>query len=252
MKKLLTITLLALTCLNLYPSIEYNEALNTELFAAVHDANLTKVQSLLTNQANPNAIDHQGLTPLLIASMKSYLKTAALLINSGAHVNGDNHFHITPLLMAITNHDTEMVELLIKNGANPNQPAAIRTWPPLHMAAFYGHPKITKLLLTAGANPNLTTQNGLTPLAIATFPENRHDLKYIDQNYLAEQGANLHSEVEKLLSDAGAQLDLNPDPQLKTFLKIEELAITASAIISVTTAAILYYLNYPQTLFLIQ
>jgi ankyrin repeat protein len=46
----------------------------------------------------------------------------------------------------------------LKNGSD---------WPPIHLAACWGRTEAAEILLKAGANPNLTNENGHTALEVA-------------------------------------------------------------------------------------
>lgn len=68
---------------------------------------------------------------------------------AGADVNALDEDGVTPLLYPATAGDQDMVRELLKAGANPNQPG--QSIPPLTGAASWGDAEMVKLLLDAGA-----------------------------------------------------------------------------------------------------
>ena len=103
--------------------------------------NLGEVKKLLLNGADPNLIHKMGWTAL----------------------------HYT----ALKETNIEITKLLISYGADCNA-LNVKQWTPLHNAARYGHEKTCQCLLHHGADPNLKTKDGKTPLALA---ENSEDIK---------------------------------------------------------------------------
>jgi ankyrin repeat protein len=90
-------------------------------------------------------------------------------IKDGEKVNKPNKKGQFPLWVAVWNQDDKMVELLIKNGADAKQKFKGKDgkFGCLEIAAQEGLLEITKLLITAGADPNERDLHGHTPLRIA-------------------------------------------------------------------------------------
>jgi len=61
----------------------------------------------------------------------------------------------------------KLAKLQLDMGANPNEPSRLQQETPLCMAAKRGHLEVAKLLLQRGADPFLTSATGLTPMAYA-------------------------------------------------------------------------------------
>ncbi|PMD17315.1 hypothetical protein NA56DRAFT_276243 [Hyaloscypha hepaticicola] len=61
----------------------------------------------------------------------------------------------------------KLAKLQLDMGANPNAPSRLHQETPLCMAAKWGHLEVAKLLLQRGADPFLTSASGLTPMAYA-------------------------------------------------------------------------------------
>ena len=108
-----------------------NEELNSSLFEAAKSGSPEEIESLLEAEANPNATDEYGNTPL--------------------------HF------AADYNSNLEVTKALLDKGADPNATDNVGHTP-LHFAARYNSPEVTEALLEGGADPNATTEYGNTPL----------------------------------------------------------------------------------------
>lgn len=90
----------------------------------------SRASSLLEAQANANAIDTQGHSPLHLSCNNGHLECVKLLLNAGANVSSEDIFQ----------KDT-----------------------PLHKACWYGYADIARLLLDASADPSAVNKYGKTP-----------------------------------------------------------------------------------------
>lgn len=87
-------------------------------------------------------------------------------LGEGVNANGrPDLWGKTVLLEAVERGDVEMVRLLLEAGAAPDLKSGGFT--PLGRAALLGHARIVRLLLRAGANPDLKSNDGNTPLTAA-------------------------------------------------------------------------------------
>ena len=102
-------------------------------------------------------------SPLMIAALKGYLDMARQLIDKGADVNKTGW---TPLHYAATKGEAPMIELLLENHAYIDAESPNRSTP-LMMAALYGTTSAVKLLLESGADPTLRNDQGLTAIDFA-------------------------------------------------------------------------------------
>ncbi|MEW6677407.1 MAG: ankyrin repeat domain-containing protein [Pseudomonadota bacterium] len=124
----------------------------------------------LRMRATGNDLEPEYATPgqleLLDASAKGDRPRLESLLQEGINPNGRRDlWGKTALVEAVDRGDVEMVRLLLDAGADPDLKAAGYT--PLGRAAMQGHSRIARMLLEAGADPDLKSNDGNTPLAAA-------------------------------------------------------------------------------------
>ena len=102
-------------------NIAVAHAQNNIWFDAIFDGNLENVKSLIDTGANIEAIDNDGKTALMLASLRGHTEIAKLLVSKGAGVNIKDPAGDSALLRASLNGNTELVEFLIANGAKNNR-----------------------------------------------------------------------------------------------------------------------------------
>src|SRR5208283_5441328 len=125
------------------------------------------VEFLLASNADVNAKDNNGCTPLCFAAVVGDESMAQLLLDHKADANAKANSGEPILLSTALLGTPTMVELLLTHGADVNvRDAHGRT--PLHYAAVGGRPQIVQLLLAHGADANAKDLKGVTPLAFMT------------------------------------------------------------------------------------
>ncbi len=176
----------------------------SDLIGAVGAGDLARVRQLATDKTTLDASDAQGRTALLIAVDLGHTVIAEALIAAGANINAQARNQDTPWLLAGARGHTGLIrtmiprgpDLSIRNrfGGNALIPACERAhvetirlllttripvdhvnnlgWTCLLEIVILGsggagHIEATKLVLAAGANPNLADKDGVTPLAHA-------------------------------------------------------------------------------------
>ena len=180
----------------------------TPLLYAAREGADAALAALIRRGANLELAEANGMTPLLMAVLNNQLGAARQLIDAGANLNADDFYGRTPLWAAVEYRNLDMnnriedspttnnvdraailplIQLLLEKGANAN--ARTRELPPSRKwlytlndvswvdytgqtpflrGAFSGDITVMRLLLKFGANPNLATQGGTTPLMAAS------------------------------------------------------------------------------------
>ncbi len=165
------------------------------------------IQMLLDAGAKVDSANPDGETALMMAISGGNVAAVEMLIKAGANVNTVEKFHNqTPLMYAAANRNGgQMVKLLLAKGADVNARALYSDWPSqvtseprtqyrpvggltaLLYATRSGCYECVQDLLAAGADVNLPTPEGVTPLMIALDNEHNDVAKM-----LIEKGANIN------------------------------------------------------------
>jgi ankyrin repeat protein len=182
-----------------------NEFGSTPIAMAAELADARMVKMLLDAGAEPEGANPDGQTALMLAIKTGETAVVDMLIKGGANVNTIEEFHNqTPLMWAAAapRNAGEMVKLLLARGADVKPRALYTDWPSqitsepraqyrpvggltaLLYAARDGCYECVEALISAGADVNVPTPEGVTALMLA-----------LD---------NDHNDVARLLIDRGA------------------------------------------------
>lgn len=136
---------------------------STLLIVAVENQQLEIVRFLLENKANPNS---KGLmrTPLRVAISKNNYDIFDLLLTFKADVNLAGTDGFSPLHSAVHNNDERFIVRLLALGANPNIMTRLGQTPLMEWP--YG--TAAQKLIEAGADVNLANRDGDTALMNAS------------------------------------------------------------------------------------
>ncbi len=153
------------------------------LFQAVSQEDNEAVKQLVNSGFDVNTKDSYGKTALHIAVEYSNLEIVRFLLDNGAKVNIKSKSKRTALLMideSVRDEDdkfvTDIVRLLITKGADVDAQDDEKETA-LMMAGGEGNLEVTKILLEAGANPNLKDKDGDTVFSTTPSDEIKQLLK---------------------------------------------------------------------------
>jgi ankyrin repeat protein len=169
----------------------------TPLVFAVRANDLESVRVLLKAGADVNQVTRYGWSPLLVATQNRYYQLASVLLDHGANPNVTNKGGWSPLYLAVDNRNIEggdypvpkpdmdtleFITKLLDKGANVNWRIQESTWYRTVFTSQWVHEDgatafwrasqssdlaVMKLLLARGADPNIATNIGVTPLQVA-------------------------------------------------------------------------------------
>ena len=156
------------------PSARDNQQ-STPLIAAALANDIAGIRLLLDRGAGVNDADTFGTTPLMQAAANNNLKAVELLLARGAAVNTASKAEVqpavkngplalgrfTPLLFAASAGGPEVIRALLEAGAEVDA-ADIRNMTSLMLAIATDHadPRVVRLLLARGADPNRKDRDG--------------------------------------------------------------------------------------------
>ena len=167
----------------------YGNEGESPLFAAALNGHVDTVFELLKMGANVNSQRHDGWSPIHAASHNGHLLVVQKLIDFGANVNVATVGHRTPLSLAqckdhkFSKKFKGVIKILKAHGAL-SQPTYIL----MRNACAEGNAhKLHELIRFNNADVNLTRQDGVSPIWIAS--QNGH---YDCVKILIENGANVH------------------------------------------------------------
>ena len=135
-----------------------------DFFQAIDRDDSAMVETLLKRGFDANTPSPQGASPLMSAIRQAALKSAIVLAAwPQTRVDDRNAEDETPLMLAVFHNQKSVVHLLIERQADVNKPG----WTPLHYAATQGHADMVRVLMQHHAYIDAPSPNGTTPLMMA-------------------------------------------------------------------------------------
>lgn len=153
--------------------------------AAIKEGRTDDVKSYLEQGGNPDGINDQGQSLLLVAAVEKHPDIVRLLLDKGADPNIADMLGQTPLFFASYNQDLDSVEALIKAGANVNAVTSSGEFALLR-AVVWGNTRLVEILVQGGADVKMKPA----------------DTRVLPPLQLAIQGQM--KEIEAILRQAGA------------------------------------------------
>ena len=140
---------------------------------------------LVTHCAKIDIKDEDGNQPLHLACIRGCTDIAAYLISQNANVNAVNNQGLTPLHMVACREreSPQLCELLLKHGAKIDAVSKSGNQP-FHLACRKCYIEIGVLLVTHGADVTAVNANGLTPLYIVSQHLKSSDKVGSDSNHV--------------------------------------------------------------------
>jgi ankyrin repeat protein len=143
------------------------------------------------------------------------------LLTAGFDVNQNSETGATPLILVAGQGKVGFVKLLIEHGADIEAKHRMNGQTALHVACAEARLKVVRLLLAAGANPNVKSDHEQSPLAISLVHDERKYVPIVtellryhadpnEQKYesnLMLASANSNPDCVKALIDAGASVN---------------------------------------------
>ena len=210
-----------------------------------NDRNSTEIVRLLLESAhaNPNVYGKNDWSCLLVSCCDGYLDNVVLLLEHGADPYHKVKGGKTCLMMASQNGHIDIVRLLLNSKrVDIKRLINVQTeegWTAL--ALSYDRPKFVELLLEHGADPNLHTNDGWTPLLLACQkegvpttvevllnPKYQVDIEHKNRYGLSAYGLaswNKLKDIVELLDKAGAQKRWMPSDVAKSVISLPVLPV---------------------------
>jgi len=147
--------------------------------AAKGDTELVKV--LLEKNADVNAKDTKGVTPLVYAAAGGHEQIVKMLLDRGADVNAMANDGRRPLYISVARGDLPIARLLVDAKADVNIKDG-HGGTALHTAAVWDRHEIAEILIEAGADVNAIDGQGNTTLDLAQWWTSENTAKLLKAN----------------------------------------------------------------------
>lgn len=146
-------------------------------------------RQLVQGGASINLANEKKETPLHTAVASTSLEVAKILIKAKARVDVPDHQGMTTLHQAVASESMDIVRLMLtSNSTHVNSKEKLMGRTPLLLACSGSHQKLAPLLLSHGADANLTTNYRKTVLHLAATAGNTHAL-----NAVIKHASNLNA-----------------------------------------------------------
>ena len=149
---------------------QQNNALQTPLYVATQNQFQMAIEVLLESGADPMSGGPGEVTPIHLAAHSGLMTLLHLLLRQADRAELKKLFSVKVTLesgeegkmMGIA--AAEAISLLVQYGADPDTSRGETQTSPLSQAAYSANLDLMRVLLEAGANPNIQDSNGATPI----------------------------------------------------------------------------------------
>ena len=197
-----------------------------KLFEAIDQGDIGKMEALLNDGVNVNALNFRGNTPLGRAASKNLVNCVDMiksLISRKANLDHLSYENSTPLIYAADSANKGAVETLLEHKANPNiiddyGDSALLTWNDRNCSSL----SIKWALLEAGANPDQKNEDGNDLLKLLIF----------DSNFI--QNGEINLEMQRLIDKLLETVSINQLYRLENPSRIRTLLMLCAELGDIT------------------
>ena len=185
------------------------EDIPAAMYHAVDKNDVTKLRTLLQEGADPNENYNDSpalsFTILHLCCGKGHLEATKLLVEAGANVQSRDAWAMSPLVHSIISQYIDVIEYLLSVCPRIVNLTDKFGKSPLHFAIESDNVEIVELLIRRGADINMSTMHGITPLMFTC----------------STPKLSQREEIVRILLREGALIDLVDTLDYKTALQVK-------------------------------
>lgn len=206
---------------------------------AALDGSVPMIRLLQKHGADMKVRDEDGETPLHLACRSSSSEAVKLLLDLGADVDALDRSGATPLFRAAYHGRNETVAVLLSWSPSPNlnirRSQKTPGWTALHAA--YDNPEITRMLLEAGADPNVEQEDGDPPFFFSADCYSNTVQQYLNATHKVDPNTRNSKDGTTALHRAAEASRTEDDTEysLDNALEVCRLLLAEGADINATT-----------------
>ena len=190
-------------------------------FYAIRYKNRYALQELLSNGADGNYKNNEGMNGLHLAVLKKDVTMVKMILKYINNIDARTNQGSTALHYACNFLLEDIVKILIENGARQDIIEFGYDFYPIFYTVVQNNIPITKLLIDNRANPNHQDYQGNTIIHYAIMNEHMEILDYIIEKYPIK-----NKKLNVYIEDINSTKDINGDHIDPNIINIEGLTIT--------------------------